>query len=202
MFSAETSDPMPGSPPAGGDVWSYGTRGWRAACQPPPAGALCMDHTPARLQDHIAVVRDRELRAEWADTEVEDRENPCSILTPYGYSPRPITRRLSSRRFSWRSGGVARASRSVWHAARPRSTANFGSRRPCYKPCQTRGSTPRSTGSVRRIMASSRMPRSSPCSCAAAGAARQRTLSEGVSQRWARSGRRATRRIERDVVTA
>ena len=58
--------------------------------------------------------------------------------------------------------------------SRRRSTANFGCHRLCYRRFQTRGSTPRSTGSVRRIMASSPTPRSSPCSDAVAGAARAR----------------------------
>ena len=61
---------------------------------------------------------------------------------------------------------------SLWRAARPRSTASFGCRQPCYRPSQTCGNTPRCSGSVRRIMTSSRTPRSWPCSDAAAGAAR------------------------------
>ena len=70
---------------------------------------------------------------------VGDSGSLCSMRTPRDCSPRRSTRRRSSRRFSWHYAGAALASRSVWRAARPRSTASFGCRTRCYRLCQTAG---------------------------------------------------------------
>jgi hypothetical protein len=91
----------------------------------------------------------------------------CSILTPYGYSPRPSTRRLSSRRCSWRSGrapGQAGLSRM-------RQGSEHGQ---LWLPPALLQAVPdtREHSAVSWLCTphhgSSRMPKSSPCSCAAA----------------------------------
>ena len=132
-----------------------------------------LDHTHALRQHHNGGGALPPIEGMMGRHRSGRQREPCCMPTLRGCWPRPITRRRSSRRFSWRSAGAARASRPVWRAARPRSTASFGSRQPCYRPSQTRGRNRRSIGSVRRIMVSSRMPRSSPCSSAVAGVARR-----------------------------
>ena len=92
--------------------------------------------------------------------------------TPSGSLPRRITRQQSSTPFSWRCAGAAGESRSVSRAGKPPSTVNSGCHLRFCRWCQTHGRNLRCTGSVRRILASSRRPRLSPCSGAETRTAR------------------------------
>jgi len=88
--------------------------------------ASCAWTTPTRCTRAIsAVVPYCQWRGSWADTEAGDNGSPCCMLTPCGCWPRRITRRRSSRRFSWPFAGAALASRAVWRAARPRTHCQF-----------------------------------------------------------------------------